>query len=226
MKKVIGHRGAAGLDLENSQAAIQQALAHGASCVEIDVRQSRDKRLVLCHDADLARMTGDNRKLADLDWSELKTLQLHNGGKLLLLEEALRLMGKTPVIIEVKDDGAETTLLEVIDHFPKLDITIASFKRPFLAKLRQLRPQLPLYVLEHTDSIDGIQFAKRHHLQGIGLNFWLLSPIGYNRAKKAGLRIYVYTVNHRFLAWFLHVLYPQATICTDHPERFNKKEEQ
>lgn len=220
MKNVIGHRGAAGLGLENSKAAIEQALAHGVSSIEIDVRQTQDKRLLLCHDADLKRMTGDTSKVADLSWTALKKHTLVDGSNFLLLEDALKLIGKTPVIIEVKDDESEETLLKVLDKFPKSDLTVASFKRNFLARLRELRPELGLYVLEHTDSLDGILFAKRHKLQGIGLNFWLLSPIGYNRAKKAGLDIYVYTVNNQFLAWFLHLLYPKATICTDHPERF------
>jgi glycerophosphoryl diester phosphodiesterase len=222
MENIIGHRGAAGLGLENSADAIKQALAHGVSAVEIDVRQSRDQRLVLCHDADLMRMTGDPRLVGELSWEALQGLQLLDGSKLLLLEDALKLIGKTPVIIEVKDDESEETLLAVLDNFPKSDLTVASFKRSFLTRLRELRPDLKLYVLEHTDALDSILFAKRHKLQGIGLNFWLLSPIAYNRAKKAGLDIYVYTVNHRFLAWFLHLLYPKATICTDHPERFNQ----
>lgn len=221
MKNVIGHRGAAGLGLENSKAAIEQALAHGVSSIEIDVRHCKDRRLVLCHDADLKKMADDDRKITDLDWKELKTIPLRDGSKFLLLEDALKLIGKVPVIIELKDDNSEETLVKIIDEFPKMKITVASFKRSLLERLRKLRPELSLYVLEHTDSLDGILFAKRHQLQGIGLNFWLLSPIGYNRAKKAGLGIYVYTVNHTFLAWFLHLLYPQATICTDHPERFN-----
>lgn len=222
MKKIIGHRGAAGLGLENSKTAIEQALAHGASAIEIDVRHCKDKKLVLCHDADLKKMADDDRKITDLNWAELKQLPLRDGSHFLLLEDALKLVGTVPVIIELKDDDSEETLVKVIDRFPKVAVTVASFKRSLLERLRKLRPDLSLYVLEHTDSLDGILFAKRIKLQGIGLNFWLLSPIGYNRAKKAGLEIYVYTVNHPFLAWFLHVLYPQATICTDHPERFNQ----
>ena len=222
MKNIIGHRGAAGLGLENSKAAIQQALTHGVSAIEIDVRQSRDKRLILCHDADLTKMTGDSRKVGDLDWAELKNLPLLDGSRMLLLEDALKLIGQTPVIVEVKDDESEETLLTVLDEFPAADLTVASFKRSFLARLRELRPELKLYVLEHTDPLDGILFAKRHKLQGFGLNFWLLHPIAYNRAKKAKLDIYVYTINHQFLAWFLHLLYPKAAICSDHPEHFNQ----
>jgi hypothetical protein len=34
------------------------------------------------------------------------------------------------------------------------------------------------------------------------------------------LDVYLYTVNSRFLASFLHILYPRAALCTDFPDRF------
>ncbi len=45
MKHVIGHRGAAGLALENSEAAIKQALKHPVAGLEIDVRLSKDHQV-------------------------------------------------------------------------------------------------------------------------------------------------------------------------------------
>jgi len=220
MKQVIGHRGAAGLGLENSRTAIKKGLALGAFALEVDVRQTRDNKLVLCHDADLGKMAGDSRKIADLDWTELRNIMLLDGSRLLSLEAALKLVGNQPMIIEMKDGSSEEPLLAVLDKFPEATVSVASFKRPLLVALRQSRPDLPLYVLEHTDSLDGVQFALRHNLQGIGLNFWLLSPFTYLRATRSGLGIYVYTVNNRFLGWFLRRLYPKITICSDHPARF------
>ena len=221
MKQVIGHRGAAGLALENSKSALQQAIAHGASTLEIDVRQSRDHKLVLCHDADLNRMADDPRKVADLDWKELSKLSLRDGSQLLSLEEALSLVGIHPMMVEMKEADTAELLIKVLDKFPDAQVSVASFKKPLLLELRANRPLLPLYVLEHTDALDGIQFARRHKLQGIGLNFWLLSPLSYLQAQRAEVSVYVYTINHRFLGWFIRLLYPNATICTDHPERFN-----
>jgi glycerophosphoryl diester phosphodiesterase len=226
MKQVIGHRGAAGLALENSPAAISQAIKHKVASLEVDVRQTKDHRLVLCHDPDLKTMAGVDHKIAELNWLELKKIPLRDGSNFLLLEEALKLVENRPIIVEMKDGDGEEHLLRALAKFPKAQVTVASFKHSLLIRLREQKPDLPLYVLEHTDSLDGIQFAKRHKLQGMGLNFWLLSPVAYVHAKRANLDVYLYTVNNPFLAWFLHLLYPRAVICTDHPERFKHKKKE
>ncbi len=222
MKKVIGHRGAAGTALENSESAIRHAVASGTEVLEVDVRLSRDKKLVVCHDANLETMANNSSKIRQHNWSELQKIVLRDGSQLLLLEDVLKIVGqKAQLIIELKDLGSEHSLVAALDAFPKAQVAIASFKRPVLLAVRKLRPKLPLYVLEHTKSLDAIQFAKREKLQGVGLNFWLLSPHSYHLARRAGLGIYAYTVNNRFLAWFIHLFYPQVIICSDHPERFN-----
>ena len=220
MKQVIGHRGAAGLALENTRAAIKKGLALGASMLEIDVRRSHDGVLLLCHDPDLERIAGDKRRVADLNWAELRQIELRDGNHLISLVDVLKLVGSQPMMIEMKVGGTADELLAVLDKFPDGNFSIASFKRNLLIELRKLRPGLSLYVLEHHNVFDAVQFARRHRLQGIGLNFWLLHPLAYHAARRAEVKIYLYTVNHRFLAWFLRLLYPTATICTDHPERF------
>lgn len=222
MKKVIGHRGAAGLGLENSLAAIKAALATDVAALEIDVRLTRDHRLVVCHDADLVTMANNTSKISQHSWEELKNLPLRDQSQLLLLEEVLKLAGKRQLVVEAKDLGSEHALLAAFKKFPKVNVAVASFKRPILLALRKLKPELPLYVLEHTNVREAIHFAHRQKLQGIGLNFWLLNPVAYQRARRANLAVYVYTVNNRFLAWFLQILYPNVAICTDHPERFKE----
>lgn len=57
LARVIGHRGAMGHAPENTIASIRRAAALGAAWVEVDVRLTADKRLVLMHDAALERTT-------------------------------------------------------------------------------------------------------------------------------------------------------------------------
>ena len=56
--KIIGHRGAAGLALENTLPGIELARLLGVDAIEIDVRKTKDNQLILCHDADLKRVAG------------------------------------------------------------------------------------------------------------------------------------------------------------------------
>lgn len=220
MKQVIGHRGAAGLALENSSMAIQRAINQSKAAIEIDVRLTRDHKLVVCHDADLVKMANNSSRIADYTWTDLKKIPLNDGSKLLLLEEALELIGDRSVLIEAKDLGSELAVVATLDKFPKARATVISFKRQVLLEIQKLRPKQKLYVSDHKDAIDVVQFAKRHNIKGIVLNFWLLSPHVYWLCRKADLDVMVYTINSRFLFWFVRRLYPRASICTDYPNRF------
>lgn len=57
-----GHRGARGLVPENTIASFQEALRHGADCIETDIGMTRDGALVVHHDrslnVDIARRDG------------------------------------------------------------------------------------------------------------------------------------------------------------------------
>lgn len=218
--KIIGHRGAAGTELENTLASLQIAVDIGVYAVEFDVRLTKDNYLVVCHDADLLRIADDKRKVSELNLTELQKIPLISGSNIPTLEQALEVMGVKPVFIELKVSGSTKKLLEVIEKFPDAKIQIASFKLNELAALRALSPNLKLYGLERTKPFDIIHFAKELDLDGVGLNYWLLNPLTYWLCKRAKLSIYVYTVNHWFQAAFLSKLYPDIAICTDYPERF------
>lgn len=53
----IAHRGCMEAGPENSLTAFEEAAALGAGGVEMDVRRTRDGKLVVFHDADVRRLT-------------------------------------------------------------------------------------------------------------------------------------------------------------------------
>lgn len=221
--KIIGHRGAAGLALENTLPSLELARLLGVDAIEFDIRKTKDDVLVLCHDSDLDRISGSSLKVAETTLVELQKVTLNDEQSIVpTLEEALKMTGNMAVIIEVKQSGCAIELLKVLDKFPSLNATIASFKLDELTTLRQLRPDLSLVGLERTKPFDIIHFARVRKLNGVGLNFWLLNPLTYLLIKRAGLSIYVYTVNNRLLGNFIRLLYPQVSVCTNHPEWFIK----
>lgn len=218
--KIIGHRGAAGTELENTLASLQLAIDLGVYAVELDVRRTKDNYLVVCHDTDLIRTAGDNRKVSSLTLAQLQKIPLFSAANVPTLSEALDVIGKKPVFIELKESGCVELLMSVIANFPKAKIRVISFKLNELAALRALAPAMILYGSERTKPFDIIHLAKELKLNGIVLNYWLLNPLTYTLCKRAGLPIIVYTVNNRFQAKFLSKLYPDIAICTDYPERF------
>jgi glycerophosphoryl diester phosphodiesterase len=221
--KVIGHRGAAGLELENTLKSIKRALHLGVDGIEVDVRLTKDRLLVLSHDEHLSRISDSSAKINDLTYAELSKIPLENGDRIPLLSEVLEHLKNTEIIIELKDSNVIKELFDVIDKFKNLDITITSFKREELIELKKLRPEQRIYVAALTTPFDIIQDAKALSAEGINLNFWLLNPLTYWQARRANLEITVFTVNNRLLVRCIHLLYPKVHVCTNFPDRFIKK---
>lgn len=220
--KIIGHRGAAGSELENTLASLQQAVNLGVYAIEFDVRRTKDGHLVVCHDGDLKRISNDSRKINQLTLKTLQKIPLLTSANVPTLTEAMEVIGSKRAVIELKDSGCALELVEVLKKFPKSRVTVASFKLPELAALRELAPTMELYGLERTKPFDIIHLARELELNGVGLNYWLLNPLTYWLCKKADLDIYIYTVDSPFLARFINKFYPDVGLCTNYPERFLK----
>lgn len=107
--RVFAHRGLVPLDApdiaENSFAAVAAAHAAGAVYVESDCHLTRDGVVVLFHDDDLSRVTGDPRLLRDVTERELDGLMAHRGG-LIGFEQALEAFPGVRFNIDVKADAA------------------------------------------------------------------------------------------------------------------------
>lgn len=221
--KIIGHRGAAGLALENTLPSLELARLLGVDAIEFDVRKTKDEELVLCHDADLERISGQAVKIIDSSLEDLQQIRLSDGESAVpTLREALKVTGKRPVVIELKQRGCAMALMRVLEDFPDRDITIASFKLNELTDLRNRSASLKLVGLERTKPFDIIQFARQRKLDGVGLNFWLLNPLTYLLIKRSNLSLYVFTVNNKLVGRMIAAIYPKVAVCTDHPEWFIK----
>jgi glycerophosphoryl diester phosphodiesterase len=95
---IVAHRGGALLAAENSAEAFRHAAAAGADAVETDVRLTADGELVCLHDADLLRLTGDPRAVADLDLATIRALVPH----MLTLAEAIAASAPLGLLLDVK----------------------------------------------------------------------------------------------------------------------------
>lgn len=100
----FAHRGLFNnIDPENSIDAFANAIKNGFG-IELDVQFSKDKKLVVFHDDNLKRITGDKRDVCELTFSELSSLKLSNTEKKIpLFKDVLNLInGKVPLIVEIK----------------------------------------------------------------------------------------------------------------------------
>ena len=76
ISEVWAHQGSSHVYIENTLAAFKQAIDEGVDGIEFDVQRTADGELVVIHDEHLARLTGENRFVWDVTWSELQELTL------------------------------------------------------------------------------------------------------------------------------------------------------
>lgn len=132
--RCIAHRGA-GLDApENTLEAFKYCVSRECTVVELDVRTSKDGKLVLLHDQGLQRLTGSSiSNVHAMDWDNIKNYDVgltHPNRKqfkevrLCLLDEALDylLEHKVRVIIDVKGEDKQVIngILNVFSSRPSL----------------------------------------------------------------------------------------------------------
>ncbi|MGM0501198.1 MAG: glycerophosphodiester phosphodiesterase, partial [Bacillota bacterium] len=106
----IGHRGAAGLAPENTEAGFKKAVELGLDMIELDVQLTKDNKLVVIHDYDLQRAAGVEAKVADLTLDKLKQIDIgsyfaaeYADQRIMTLREVIELVGDELMInIELK----------------------------------------------------------------------------------------------------------------------------
>ncbi len=118
---------------ENSLAAFAACCRAGFPA-ELDVRLSRDGRLVVFHDRALARVTGARGRVDDHDASELTAMRLQGTDERIpLLRDVLDLVaGRVPLLVELKCVGLggelEWAALAALASY-RGEVAIQSFRR-------------------------------------------------------------------------------------------------
>ena len=131
---------------ENSLSAFKLALEKGYG-IELDINLLQDGTVVVFHDKDLKRMTGDPRLLSEIGFNETKSLSLlKSKEKMPTLKEVLELVnGKVPLLIELKHHGDYIRLCEnfvnLIENYQGL-WAMHSFHPNILRWFRKNHPQI------------------------------------------------------------------------------------
>lgn len=140
------HRGLWSADIpENSLAAFARAAERGFG-IELDIRLTKDKRIVVFHDDDLVRMCGINKKVSELTYDELRGITLRGSRYTIpLFSEVLRVVdGRVPLLVELKGENGNTELCgraaDVLDKYHGA-FCIESFNPLLLRWFKKYRPR-------------------------------------------------------------------------------------
>jgi glycerophosphoryl diester phosphodiesterase len=154
---LFGHRGYSALAPENTLAAFSLLLEHGTPGVELDVRLSRDGKVVVIHDENTKRVTGVDALVQECRASKLGRMDAGSwfgdafqDEGIPLLDEVFELLGtRLYYDIEIKwghrqNGGLEEAVIERIrSHEMTGRCLISSFNPYCIRRVQALAPEIP-----------------------------------------------------------------------------------
>lgn len=234
--RIIAHRGCSLLRPENTRSAFIHTQELGIRWVETDVNRLGDGTLVVFHDDHLGRLTPAGGRLAEVNWSTAKDLDVgsHFGAefsdeRMMTLRDTLALLHELNLglNLEVKvyahyraEDVVPDIVAALEDEWHDWDrLIISSFNPQVLRLLKQARPQWPLGLLFEKIPDDWQSLAAEVQPVSVHCHYaWLRQP-QVDAIKAQGLEIYCYTVNDRkagIMLWDMGV----DGVITDNPNLF------
>jgi len=161
MVTTTGHRGAAGLEPENTLRSFKKALEIGVDAVELDVHLTKDRKLAVIHDSTVDRTTNGHGYVEDLTHKEIRKLDAGKGEQVPTLQEVIDLVkGKAILQIELKGFGVEEAVIKTVEENKIVDeVVITSFRHYMVKKAKKLNPRVNTGVLFLCIPLDAPKLA-------------------------------------------------------------------
>ncbi len=223
--QIFAHRGSSARAPENTLAALRLAIDDGADGAEVDAQVTRDNEVVLIHDADLLRTTGDPRPVAGCSAEVIAALDAgHWFGpafkdeRIPLLREALEVArDRLRLNIELKPAPGRLDLADRVAAALKecgaLGFCIvSSFDAAVLQRFRDVCPTVPAGRILAGDSA-GLDAADSVF---VSVEHTAIDAALVKAASARGIEVHAWTVNDPRRALELKAL-GVACVMTDDP---------
>ena len=209
--KTVAHRGASGLERENTALAFTAAGSREKYFgIETDVHRTADGRYVCIHDSNTKRVSGIDMDVEASTLEQLQSIRLTDMDgtadradlRIPTLQDYIKICrdyGKVSVL-ELKTPFEAEHVREIVDiirDMGHLDMTIfISFHRQDLVYLREYMPDQPAQLLtgEWNDEVKA--FVTKHDLD-IDICYSALSKEKFDDIKAAGKKVNIWTVDDK-----------------------------
>jgi glycerophosphoryl diester phosphodiesterase len=201
---VIAHRGGAVARPENTMAAMRHGIDQGADWLEIDVQESAEGEIIVFHDSDFMKLSGDPIKTWEVTSDDIDRLDIgswfspdYADERVPRLSEVLAAAdGQSRVLIELKYYGHQVALeervAEIVEAAGMTDqIAAMSLSREGAARMKALRPDWQVGVLAAT----AIGRLDRIEADFLAVNSAIATPRLIRQARAAGKPVHVWTLN-------------------------------
>ena len=204
---IIAHRGSSFTAPENTVTAAKLAWEQNADAVELDIYLSKDNRIMVMHDSNTKRTTGQSYQISETSSDVLRTLdagswknEQYKGEKIPFLEEMIATVpSNKKMVIEIKC-GIEVlpALQQVVDGCGKKDqLIFIAFDWETILATKQLFPSNACYWLSSSAAEVSAKMneAAQKGLDGINLNNKIINQETVKKAKELGLEVLSWTID-------------------------------
>lgn len=170
----LAHRGASSYAPENTLAAFYKAIETGANGIELDLRYTKDKVIVVIHDATVDRTTNSSGLVADFTWEQLRNLDAgswfspkYKGERMVTFKQFLHYFSSKPLsfAVELKERGLEDEVCGLLhEHQLANRCTVTSFDFDILKTVRSIDSQMNIGFL--TQIIDQMTIERIVEING------------------------------------------------------------
>ncbi len=153
----FGHRGAPNFAPENTIYSFKKAIEMGVDGIELDVLLTQDDNLIIHHDIDLLKLTGEDNKINSLDYNEL--IKFNASGKwgekigfqkIPLLDEVLELLIDNKIILNIEIKSIRFFPTKVVEKVIQFILKnklmerciVSSFNPLIIRKVKKLSPEI------------------------------------------------------------------------------------
>ncbi len=191
---IVGHRGAAGYEPENTLLSFQKAIEIGVDWIEMDVHRSADGHLVVIHDDTVDRTTNGHGKVSEMTLDELKKLDAGKGQHIPTLQEVIDLAkGKVRTIIEIKQTGTEVEVMDAVERNDLVNAAmVASFHTYSIRRVKELSPRIMTAAIVSRLPIDFKALALDIMADSVFMRKDIVSQAIVDEAHKNGFTVNVW----------------------------------
>ncbi|WP_193103796.1 glycerophosphodiester phosphodiesterase family protein [Brachybacterium sp. FME24] len=210
--ELVGHRGAAAVEPENTVLSFRRGLAEGTQLLECDVHVSSDGADVVIHDATIDRTAQEDSPLrtgavADLTRAQLDRVLVGKGEHIptlvQVLDAAVREDGtRVPLLVEIKAPAAAelaTGILstyfepEVWDDPSTAPAYVISFHPEALRTAVEQNPRIPLLLTTTATSPEFFATAKELGVAQVGVRIADARQADVEHARELGVQLNLWT---------------------------------
>lgn len=232
VRQIVAHRGSSADRPECTMAAFHRAIESGATAFEIDVRTTKDGRLIILHDTTVDRTTNGKGKVNDLTLEEIKQLDAgswfdakYKNERIPTLREVLvGTKGEIDVLLDLKESGdryARQVVAEVRKFGEPKRIIVGVRSVEQAKRFRKLLPTArQLGLIPNPDAIES--FAKAG-VETIRLwPKWLKDETLVSRVRKTGAALHLNGTTGKSEEVIPLLKHQPASLSSDAPARLVK----